>query len=108
MRIRDRLTIALSTASLTVLVCLFASSALAAPKPVPNGFTCPKAEIRKTKCLGPKDCLYAHPADKAAFIQCTVNADGVSGTPVAMPCPTGLNWNDRQRICDWPKNADGK
>lgn len=69
-------------------------------------FACPPEDIIRTKCLGPKDCLYPNPDDCDSFIQCTVNPGGVTGTPVVMPCPAGLHWNDRGKICDYPANAD--
>lgn len=62
-----------------------------------NGFNCPKSDIKATKCLGPKDCLYANPRSCSNFIQCTINDDGVTGTPVVMPCPAGLEWNNKQK-----------
>jgi Chitin binding Peritrophin-A domain len=65
-----------------------------------GGFQCPPEDIIRTKCLGPKDCLYPHPNDCGSFIQCTVNPGGVTGTPVVMPCPAGLQWNDDEKICD--------
>lgn len=70
-----------------------------------SGFKCPKSDIKTTKCLGPKDCLYANPKSCKNFIQCIVNADGVTGTPVVMPCPAGLEWNNKGKICDWPQNS---
>ena len=68
-------------------------------------FKCPPEDIIATKCMGPKDCLYPNPHSCSSFIQCTVNEDLKSGTPVVMPCPAGLEWNDRQKICDWPANS---
>jgi hypothetical protein len=70
------------------------------------GFHCPVAEIIETKCLGPRDCLYAN-ASPRTFIQCVISPDGVSGHPVVMPCPSDLWWNDRQKVCDWPSQAKG-
>ncbi|CAG2178562.1 unnamed protein product, partial [Oppiella nova] len=55
--------------------------------------------------MGPKDCLYTNPENCNTFIQCTVNPGNQSGTPVVMPCPAGLKWNDNEKICDWPANA---
>ncbi|KAE8361343.1 hypothetical protein BDV27DRAFT_160806 [Aspergillus caelatus] len=68
-------------------------------------FKCPKSDIRATKCIGPKDCLYANSHNCDTFIQCIVNADETTGTPVVMPCPSGLQWNDKEKECDWPANA---
>lgn len=28
-----------------------------------------------------------------------------SGTPIHMPCPPGLHFNDRLNVCDYPHNA---
>ncbi|OKO92751.1 Race-specific elicitor A4 [Penicillium subrubescens] len=53
-------------------------------------FHCPEEDIINTQCLGPKDCLYPNPDNCGTFIQCTVNPDGITGTPVVMPCPAGL------------------
>lgn len=88
------------------LAGLFISS-LAPASPAKSGFICPSADIIKTKCQGPKDCLYPNPKTRNGFIHCTVNADGKTGAPVEMPCPKGLEWNDREKICDWPKNSGG-
>jgi hypothetical protein len=70
-----------------------------------SGFVCPTEDIVNTKCLGPKDCLYQNDSDCNSFIQCTVNADGVTGTPVPMPCAPAnppLQWNDNEKVCDYP------
>ncbi|CAG2214856.1 unnamed protein product [Mytilus edulis] len=40
-----------------------------------------------------------NPNDCSSFIQC---GHGISYT---MPCPTGLHWNRRINVCDWPSNA---
>lgn len=72
-----------------------------------NGFICPLEDIEKTKCLGPKDCLYPNPESCITFIQCTVNPDN-TGTPVVMPCPANLMWNDNRKYCDWPSQTTCK
>ncbi|CAG2178153.1 unnamed protein product, partial [Oppiella nova] len=38
--------------------------------PIIPGYPCPPREIARTKCLGPKDCLYPNPRDCSRFIQC--------------------------------------
>lgn len=68
-------------------------------------FHCPEEDIISTQCLGPKDCLYTNPNSCSTFIQCTVNPGGLTGTPVVMPCPVGLEWNDNKKECDWPQNS---
>ena len=65
-------------------------------------FVCPTKDIKNTQCKGPKDCLYPNPDNNSTFIQCTVNADGVTGTPVVIPCPSGLEWNNNKKQCDYP------
>ncbi len=90
-------TLALALFGLTTLT---ASSALAA-KPIPATFKCSKADIAKTKCAGPNDCLYPHPTDKTAFIHCSVNPDGETGTPALKTCPDSLVWNDNIKRCDF-------
>lgn len=67
-------------------------------------FECPTEDIINTTCLGPTDCLYPNPDSCNNFIQCTVNADGVTGTPVVMPCAPAnppLEWNDIKKECDY-------
>jgi hypothetical protein len=66
-----------------------------------SDFTCPTDDLRNTGCRGPKDCLYPNPENCYTFIQCTVDFGGVTGTPVVMPCPAGLSWNDQEKICDY-------
>lgn len=70
-----------------------------------SDFVCPEEDIASTGCQGPKDCLYPNALSCDNFIQCMVNADGVTGTPVVMPCPSGLQWNDNEKICDWPSQS---
>lgn len=68
-------------------------------------FVCPEEDIASTACKGPKDCLYPDPNSSTNFIQCTVNADGVTGTPVVMNCAPAspdLEWNDNKKECDYP------
>ncbi|CAG2176816.1 unnamed protein product, partial [Oppiella nova] len=70
-----------------------------------SGFVCPEEDIANTGCKGPKDCLYPNPENCQTFIQCTVNADNKTGTPVVMPCPAGLEWNDNIKRCDYPESS---
>ena len=72
------------------------------------GFVCPVQDIANTACRGPKDCLYPNPESCNNFIQCSINADGVTGTPVVMPCAPAnpaLEWNDNKKECDYPDNS---
>ncbi|CAG2166321.1 unnamed protein product [Oppiella nova] len=69
-----------------------------------SGFVCPVEDIANTGCKGPTDCLYPNPENCQTFIQCTVNPDN-SGTPVVMPCPAGLEWNDNIKRCDYPESS---
>jgi hypothetical protein len=66
-----------------------------------NDFVCPPEDIAATGCEGPKDCLYTNPQNCNTFTQCTVNSDGTSGTPIIMPCPAGLEWNDEDKVCSF-------
>ncbi|CAG2178745.1 unnamed protein product, partial [Oppiella nova] len=66
-------------------------------------FICPEKDIIETQCMGPKDCLYPHPSACNLFIHCEVNADGRTGRPTVKNCPGILEWNDREKICDWPR-----
>lgn len=70
--------------------------------------TCPEEDIVATQCAGPKDCLYQNPNDCSSFIACEVNPDGKTGQPSVLPCPSGLEWNDNEKICDWPANSTCK
>ncbi len=68
-------------------------------------FECPEEDIKQTLCLGPKDCLYPNPDRCDGFIRCEVNADLKTGRPVHKVCPEGLQWNDSNKICDWPQKS---
>ena len=70
-----------------------------------SDFVCPREDIAATGCNGPKDCLYPNPDTCNTFIQCEVNSDGVTGTPVVRDCPAGLEWNDNKKECDYPANS---
>jgi hypothetical protein len=48
--------------------------------------------------------LYPNPNNCNSFIQCVPQPDG-SGKPKIMPCPTGLEWNDNKKQCDWPQDS---
>ncbi|CAG2174142.1 unnamed protein product, partial [Oppiella nova] len=72
------------------------------PKP---GFQCPVEDIVRTLCLGPKDCLYPNPNGCDTYIHCTVDYGSRTGTPVVMPCPGGLLWNDNIKECDNPSKS---
>lgn len=67
--------------------------------------TCPEEDIVATQCAAPKDCLYPNPNDCRSFIACDVNADGKTGRPTVLDCPSGLEWNDDQKECDWPADS---
>jgi len=66
--------------------------------PIPD-YKCPAEDIARG-CKGPKDCLYTNPASCDSFIQCTA-----AGLAYAMSCPLGLQWNDNEKICDWPPQS---
>jgi hypothetical protein len=86
------------------LVPLASAKPDAPAKPAP-GFTCPVEDIANTACQGPKDCLYPHPTNCNQFIHCEVNADGVTGRPTVKDWPADLEWNDKEKICDWPSSS---
>jgi len=66
--------------------------------PIPS-YKCPAGDVAGG-CKGPKDCLYPNPANCSSFIQCTA-----AGLAYVMPCPSGLQWNDNEKICDWPSQS---
>ena len=71
-----------------------------------NSFTCPEKDIA-AGCDGPKDCLYPYPNCPYGFIECTVNADGRTGTPVLEACAFDsppLIFNNTEKECDYPPN----
>ncbi|CAF0788997.1 unnamed protein product [Adineta steineri] len=70
-----------------------------------SAFICPEEDIAETQCLGDKHCLYSNPQNCNSYIQCTVNADQVTGTPVVMSCAASLEWNDNTKECDYPANS---
>ncbi|CAF0750563.1 unnamed protein product [Adineta steineri] len=76
-----------------------------ATRQIASGFVCPEEDIAETQCLGDKDCLYPNSQDCNTYIQCTVNADQVTGTPVVMACAASLEWNDNTKECDYPANS---
>lgn len=43
--------------------------------------------------------LHKHPTDCTRFYYC------VHGTPYIMNCPSGLLFNDKISVCDWPSNV---
>jgi hypothetical protein len=51
------------------------------------------------ECAAPP-CYGPYPCDCTQFIKCD------SGTPSVYFCPTGLEWNDAVKLCDWPSNAN--
>lgn len=50
-------------------------------------------------CNGP---LFANPNDCNSYFVC------LHGRPFKMPCPFSLHWNDENKVCDWPQNANCK
>ena len=72
-------------------------STLANMYPQAVRYSCPQAV---NGCSGPKSCLYKNP-DCSKFFHCN---DG--GQAFIMDCPIGLQWNDEQKICDNPENAN--
>jgi Chitin binding Peritrophin-A domain len=89
-----------------LIASVLLAAVLLTPLHARGEFECPSEDIVATQCQGPKDCLYANPDDCGSFIQCTVLPGGISGAPVVMPCPAGLHWNSRGKICDQPANGD--
>ncbi|KAK5796126.1 hypothetical protein VI817_005411 [Penicillium citrinum] len=41
----------------------------------------------------------------SGFIQCEVNADGMTGRPTVRQCPSGLGWNNKYKDCDFPATS---
>lgn len=70
--------------------------------------TCPKEDIVVTQCVDPEDCVYPNPNNCDSFIACRVNSNGKNGTSSVLPCPSGLEWNYNEKICDWPVNSTCK
>ncbi|CAG2162491.1 unnamed protein product [Oppiella nova] len=69
--------------------------------PIIPGYPCPPREIARTKCLGPKDCLYPNPRDCSRFIQCND-----ASIAYDMPCaPGGLHFSPRTKTCERPEVA---
>lgn len=53
----------------------------------------------------PSTCLEEYmpnPDDCSSYFRC------VNDSPVQLPCPGGLHWNDEVKTCDWPANANCK
>jgi hypothetical protein len=48
----------------------------------------------------PETQYYAHPERCDGFCQCS------NGQPIEMDCPSGLEFNRRTNVCDWPDNAN--
>ncbi|CAO3614297.1 unnamed protein product [Cunninghamella echinulata] len=67
--------------------------------------SCPKQEIETTKCMGPKYCLYLNPNNCNSFIHCIMDTDEINWKPVVLPCPSDFEWNDNEKICDWPSSS---
>ncbi|KAJ7218396.1 hypothetical protein GGX14DRAFT_356973 [Mycena pura] len=97
----------LYTSNLLALLALFFLQVHASPANSPRSlparhsepFICPVADIERTHCLDPRDCLYPNPDSCTSFIQCFVNADGMTGTPITRPCAGLLEWNDNLKVC---------
>lgn len=68
-------------------------------------FICPRKEIRRTACKGAKDCVYANPGSCNTYIKCSVNADGRTATSNVHSCSASLEWNDKDKICDFPEHS---
>merc|ERR1712180_178832 len=45
--------------------------------------------------------FYPNPEDCGSFYMCSA-----AGTPVLMPCPSGLHWNSSLNVCDWPDRVE--
>lgn len=54
-------------------------------------------------CSGKPDGNYKDPAETTnGYITCS------NGITYHMPCPEGLVWNDKAKICDYPHNVQKK
>jgi hypothetical protein len=73
------------------------SSTLENLYPQDLSYTCPPPV---NGCRGPKDCLYKNP-DCTKYYQCN---DGSQA--FVRDCPLGTEWNDSQKICDFPQKAN--
>ncbi|CAG2113602.1 unnamed protein product, partial [Medioppia subpectinata] len=65
-----------------------------------TGYQCPVKDIAGG-CVGPTECHYSNPRSCESYIQCTAG-----GVAYEMPCPVGLHWNNRAKLCDYPEVAD--
>merc|ERR1712080_197371 len=45
--------------------------------------------------------FYPNPEDCGSYYMCDAG-----GTPVLMPCPSGLYWNSNLNVCDWPSTVE--
>ncbi|KAJ5352999.1 hypothetical protein N7452_001973 [Penicillium brevicompactum] len=70
-----------------------------------TAFTCPEEDIAATQCQGPKDCLYPNPDNCNSFIACEISNDGTTGIPHLNDCPPNLEWNENEKICDYPEQS---
>jgi hypothetical protein len=62
-----------------------------------------EADYLLTKCAGSTDCLYTNCENCNTFIQC--HFDNEKLNLVVIPCPTGLEWNDNLKRCDYHESS---
>ncbi|MEV4240506.1 carbohydrate-binding module family 14 protein [Nocardia sp. NPDC050408] len=55
-------------------------------------------DIAAFNCPEP-DGLFPYPGDVTKYVECSNNVATVH------TCPTGLNWNQNGKYCDWPADA---
>ncbi|KAM0703487.1 hypothetical protein Q7P35_009426 [Cladosporium inversicolor] len=68
-------------------------------------FVCPAEDIAATQCTGPRDCLYPNSKSCTTYIACEALEDGVTAVAHVGKCDAGLEWNDREKKCDFPANS---
>ena len=75
------------------------------PVPTADWFSCPKKDMKNTKCKNWKDCVYTNKRDCKTYIQCIIGSDKRKGVPIIMKCPGALQWNDDEKICDFKEKS---
>lgn len=89
----------------TLLLARTSASRIHLAKLMPD-FPCPASDFERTKCAGPKDCLYARPGSCIEFVECRwSSASRPSYEPIIHRCAPSsprLEWNDCRKRCDYP------
>ncbi|XP_058793727.1 uncharacterized protein LOC131665687 [Phymastichus coffea] len=82
------------------LTCLDAAEAVCAEKTI-RILNNPTSSVHCPMQKDPADnVLLPNPLDCNSFYQC------VWGTPILQKCPKQLHFNEKLKICDWPKSAN--